>query len=337
MNELRYGILVAGLLIVASPAAGQEQKQGSARIPVPQSRERPSGMRELPGGPDTYVATYRANVEYVRRGERSLVLQILEPRDRPPPIPGIAQPPPRHRPLVVYVQGSAWLPQDLYAAIPQLADLAHHGYVVASVEYRASTEAIAPAQIQDVKTAIRYLRANADKYDIDPRRVGIWGDSSGGHLAALVATTVGLEDFATGDYASEPDDVQAVVDFYGVSDIAATAGYPSWLEHDAEGSPEALLLGGLPSQNLPSARANSPVTYVTEDRDLPPFLLVHGDMDAIVPFNQSVRLYEALRTAGQEVEFYSVKGGNHGFDFWSPQLMQLVIDFLDANLKGETR
>lgn len=151
-----------------------------------------------------------------------------------------------------------------------------------------------------------------------------------------MATTVGVAAFATGDYADESDAVQAVVDFYGISDLTTIAQYPGWLEHDAADSPESRLLGGPPADNRALALANSPVTYIAAERSLPPFLIVHGDSDPIVPFNQSVRLYEALRATGHTAVFYSVKGGKHGWDFWSPRLMQLVIDFFDRHLKETT-
>lgn len=326
-------LLLAANALASSSALAQMPR--FKQVPVPASTESPRGMRTIDAEPDKYVAAYTPNVEYVRRGDRVLVLQMLEPREGPPRLPGSNEPEPAplKRPLVVFVQGSGWGPQNLYSAIPQLAELAHRGYVVASVEYRPSTVAIAPAQVQDVKTAIRYLRANAAKYGIDPQRVGIWGDSSGGHMAALVATTVGVTDFSTTDYADQSDAVQAVVDFYGVSDLTVMGRFPSWLDHDAEDSPGSLMLGGSPLKNRDKALAHSPVTYIKPDRQLPPFLLLHGDEDVIVPFNQSVILYQALRAADKEVVFYKVKGGNHGWQFWSPHVMQIVVDFLDEKLK----
>ena len=291
-------------------------------------------MKEITSEPDTYAATYIPNIEYVKRGNHALVLQLLTPRDGPP-LPGMPATGPRpKRPLIVFVQGSAWLPQDLYTSIPQLSDFAHAGYVVASVQYRPSSEARAPAQIQDVKTAIRFLRAHADKYGIDPKRVGVWGDSSGGHMALLVGTTVGVREFSTAEYADQSDAVIAVVDFYGVSDLARMKGHPSWMDHEAPNSPESLLLGTPPGKNPERALANSPIHYVSRGRNLPPFLLVHGDRDVLVPFNQSVLLYEALQKAGADVTFYRVNGGNHGWDFWTPAVLKLVHDFFDAKLKS---
>lgn len=335
MNRQYTRSLLLALFLSAAALPAFAQMPKFKEVPVARSTESPPGMRVLPAQPDDYVALYTPNVEYVRRGDKALLLQMIEPRGGPPRLPGTTQPEaaPLQRPLVVFVQGSGWGPQNLYAAIPQLSELAHRGYVVASVEYRPSTLAPAPAQIQDVKTAIRYLRANAAKHGIDPQRVAIWGDSSGGHMAALVGTTVGHAGFATADYADQSDAVQAVVDFYGVSDLTSMGRYPSWLEHDAEGSPGSLMLGGSPLTQRAKALEHSPVTYIKAERPLPPFLLVHGDRDVIVPFNQSVVLYEALRAAKKDVVFYKVEDGNHGWQFWSPRLMQIVADFLDEKLE----
>lgn len=307
-------------------------------IPIAPSTASPKGMKTIPVEPDTYAATYVPNVEYVRRGDRALRLQILRPREAPPMLgrPGTAPVSAPMHPLIVYVQGSGWGPQDIYSALPQLSELAHRGYVVASVEYTPSTVAKAPAQIQDVKTAIRFLRANAARFGVDPARVGIWGDSSGGHMAALVATSAGVQAFETTDYADQSDAVSAVVDFFGVHDLTTFSKFPSWIDEEAEGSPAALMLGAPPAKALDAARVNSPVTYVTGSRPIPPILLLHGDVDVIVPFNQSVEFYEKLRAAGKDVTFYKVAGGNHGFNFWSPTIIRLVTDFFDNKLVGRT-
>lgn len=302
------------------------------QIPVPRSTAHPEGMRTIPAEPDNYAATYLPNIEYARRGDRALRLQILRPREIPPMLRRPSTP--ANYPAIVYVQGSGWGPQDLYSAIPQLSELAHRGYVVASVEYTPSTVAPAPAQIQDVKAAIRFLRANAARFGVDPARIGIWGDSSGGHLAALVATSAGVQAFETADHEDQSDAVGAAVDFYGVHDLTTFSHFPSWFDEEAEGSPAALLLGQPPARAPALARLNSPITYVSRDRAIPPILLVHGDADVIVPFNQSVEFYERLRAAGKDVTFFRIAGGNHGFDFWSPAVIRLVVDFFDRHLAG---
>jgi acetyl esterase/lipase len=216
-----------------------------------------------------------------------------------------------------------------------LADFAHRGYVVAGVEYRPSTEAQAPAQVQDVKAAIRYLRAHAARFNIDPAKVGIWGDSSGGHLAALVGTSDGVAAFAVGENLEQPATVQAVVDFYGPTDFRKMNDYPTRMDHDAESSPESSVVGGPIQDEAVTERvqAYNPITYVDEGTPLPPFLIMHGDKDVLVPFNQSVLLYTALRDAGHEVTFYKIKGADHGVRFWTPAVLEIVHAFFDRNLK----
>jgi len=270
---------------------------------------------------DSYRATYIPDVVYKTVGDRELRLQMLVPAGNNGPYP-----------LIVYIQGSAWMAQNLYAAIPQLSDFAHRGYVVASVEYRHSGEALFPAQLEDVKSAIRFLRANAETYKIDPNRVGVWGDSSGGHLAAMVGTTQGVDRFTSSDNPDQSDAVQAVVDFYGPTDFLRMDDYPSIIVHNAPDSPESRLVGGPIQENPDKVREANPITYITRDKVLPPFLIMHGDADMLVPFNQSVLLYDALKRANQDVTFYKVKGGGHGVNFWTEDVLDIVKDFFDAYL-----
>lgn len=329
--------LALGLvLMVATPVSAAPEPAPfvpkMTPVEIPGSTEAIPGMRTIASCDDSYAATYIPDVPYVMRGTTPLRLQILKPRDVPPPMGGNATKAPL-RPLILYVQGSGWGPQDLYSAIPQLSELAHRGFVVASVEYRPSTVATAPAQIQDVKTAIRFMRAHAADYGIDPDSVGIWGDSSGGHLAALVGVTDGEAAFETTDYRGQSDAVNAVVDFYGVSDLRTLGGPPSWIDHDAADSPGSLMLGVSPLADPVRAAVHSPIAYIAPERDIPPFLLMHGDVDVIVPFQQSVQLYRALREAGKPAEFYKISGGNHGVRFWSPRIVEIVVSFFGRHLK----
>ncbi len=175
----RASLAVGLVLMVATPVSAAPEPgpfvPKMTPVEIPGSTEAIPGMQTIAACDDSYAATYIPNVPYVTRGTTPLRLQILKPRDVPPLMGGKTTKAPL-RPLILYVQGSGWGPQDLYSAIPQLSELAHRGFVVASVEYRPSTVATAPAQIQDVKTAIRFLRAHAADYDIDPDSVGIWGD-----------------------------------------------------------------------------------------------------------------------------------------------------------------
>jgi acetyl esterase/lipase len=213
--------------------------------------------------------------------------------------------------------------------------LATHGYAVAAIDYRLGSEALFPAQIDDVKAAVRWLRTHAGHYGLDPSRFGAWGASSGGHLAALAGLTGAVA--ALGDDgapAEPPSGVRAVVDFFGPTDFLqmdAHAPPDAPFSHDAPTSPESRLVGG-PIREHPGrvARAN-PVTYVTPAA--PPFLIVHGEADPLVPWHQSQILYDALRAADVPVTFYRIAGAGHGgAAFASPMIRGAVRAFFDAHL-----
>lgn len=260
------------------------------------------------------------DVEYGQGGGRPLRLHLLRPRagaDRP-------------RPAVIWVHGGAWRGGSRDGGIAQLAPLVQRGYVGASIEYRLSGEATFPAQIEDCKAAVRFLRAHADRYGIDPDRIGAWGSSAGGHLVALLGTSGGVAELeGQGGWPDRSSRLQAVCNYFGPTDFLKMDAAGSRMRHDAPGSPEAQLLGA-PIREVPEkvARAN-PITYVTADA--PPFLIVHGDRDPVVPFNQSELLLAALRGAGVEATLHRVEGGGHGFGP-RPELDRLVIDFFDRTL-----
>lgn len=266
-----------------------------------------------------YSCSYRPDVVYAQYGDVARRLQIIVP----------------HRagyrfPLVVFVQGSAWRQQDLYAAIPNLSQIAAKGYVIASVEIRDTDIAQFPAAIEDVKCAIRYMRKHAEEYGIDPNRVAVWGDSSGGHLALMTGLTIGEYDNRL--YSEQTDEVSAVIDYYGVSDLLTLGKYNDILDHDAADSPEGLLIGGKVQDHMELAKKASPF-HQDLDKKLPPFLIIHGDSDAIVHVNQSIEMYKALKEHGQKVFFYKVVGADHGTGIWNPQVLDITERFLSANLK----
>ncbi len=337
MNKLSFTVISFLILLVAGCYAEEQVEVVLLDVEVPASTEHPEGMLEIESEADTYVAMYLPDVVYANHEGRDLKVQIVMPEDRSGLNSDSTENAVSLYPLIVFVQGSAWLPQNVYAAIPQLSDFAHQGYVVASVAYRPSTEAKAPAQVQDVKTAIRFLRANAKRFNIDPNRIGIWGDSSGGHMASLVGTSEGVEAFLTADYAGHSSAVQAVVNFYGPTDFRKMNSFPTRIDHDAPDSPESMVIGG-PIQDAAFAdevAAYNPITYISPEKTVPPFLILHGDQDDLVPFNQSVLLFESLRDAGQEVTFYKVKGAGHGNRFWTPAVLEIVHTFFDRHLEDE--
>lgn len=265
-----------------------------------------------------YSCTFHPDVVYAKYGDLERRLQIIRP----------------HRggyrfPLVVFIQGSAWRKQDVYAAIPNLAHIAAKGYVIASVEIRETDLARFPAQLEDVKCAIRYMRLHADRYGVDPNRVAVWGDSSGGHLALMTGLTIG--EYNNGLYGDQPDDVRAVVDYYGVTDLLSLGRYNDILDHDAADAPEGLLIGGSVKDHPELAKKASPL-HQDLDKPLPPILIMHGDSDGIVHINQSIEMYKALRARGHRAWFYKVAGADHGIGFWNPQVLDITEKFLAAFL-----
>ena len=229
-------------------------------------------------------------------------------------------------PLIVWVHGGAWRAGNK-APCPALPFL-RQGYAVASINYRLSQEAVFPAQIQDCRAAIRWLRAHAREHGIDPDRIGVWGSSAGGHLVALLGTAGQMKEFDTGEYLNVSSRVQAVCDWFGPTDFTRMSKFPGTMDHDAADSPESLLLGGPVQKNRDKAARANPVTYVTKDD--PPFLIMHGDKDPLVPLNQSELLADALKKAGVEVTFHVVQGAGHGFG--GQTNVALVRDFFGRHL-----
>jgi acetyl esterase/lipase len=265
----------------------------------------------------------RKDIVYDRVADRDLLLDLyLPPGDGP-------------HPLVVWVHGGGWRRGS--KANPQAVWLTGHGYAVASIAYRLSDVAKFPAQIEDAKSAVRFLRANARNYGIDAEHIGAWGASAGGHLVALLGVTGDLPFFEPRPGARAVSSrVQAVVDYFGPTDLLAMSRFPSSIPHDAPDSPESLLIGGpIQEHKEKTVRAN-PIRYVTADDA--PFLIVHGDKDMSVPLNQSELLYAALRKAGVPAQLRVLKDAGHGGPaFQDAELKQSILAFLDEHLKRHAK
>ncbi len=308
MSRSKIGIAAALLaLTLASPLLGAQNPQGG----------QPSGR------PDPDVERIE-DIVYGTGGGRELRLDIVRPKKQ-------TESP---MPVVVWVHGGAWLAGSRKGG--PATTLANHGYFIASIEYRLSQEATFPAQIEDCKCAIRYLRAHAKKLNIDPNRIGVWGPSAGGHLVALLGTSGSAEELeGKGGWQDQSSRVQAVCDWYGPTDFTKMRG-----SHDDINSPECQLVGGSLTEKAHLVRAANPITYVTPDD--PPFLVMHGEEDRTVPINQSELLFDALKQAGVAVTFIRVKNAGHGFGrgvAGAPmqpsreELQQQIIAFFDKHLK----
>jgi acetyl esterase/lipase len=230
-------------------------------------------------------------------------------------------------PLIIWIHGGGWEQGDKSNCPPVRLGFRALGYTVACVNYRYSSQAIFPAQIEDVRDAVAFLRRNAGTYNIDPRRFAAWGSSAGGHLAALVGTTSGQAVFTRTARASA---VQAVIDFYGPTDLVAFVTTPGY-EHHNDDSAEERLLGGPVLENQEAAQRANPITYIEGDE--PPFLIIHGTADPVVPEEQSELLYNALADAGVSADRHFLDGAGHGgAAFETPEVIDLVAVFLAEHL-----
>jgi acetyl esterase/lipase len=262
------------------------------------------------------------DVEFGRNGQQVLRLDLLRPR----PFLGLPSP------VLVWIHGGGWQTGSKREGLQNLLFFARQGFLCASINYRLSHEALFPAQIEDCKCAIRFLRAHAKKFNLDPNRIGVWGASSGGHLAALLGTSGGRPELeGQGGWASFSSRVQAVCDWFGPTDFLKMGNFPSQIDHNSPDSPEAKLLGGAIQTRPALAQQANPIAYIT--RTTPPFLIMHADNDPLVPFNQSQLLFNALQNAKIDAALIVVPGGGHGGPhFSSPAILDQVRTFFKKKL-----
>ena len=246
---------------------------------------------------------------------KPLLLDIM----RPEPLPE------NRMPVVVQIHGGGWETGSKDGEHNRF--FAEQGFFTISIGYRLSGEATFPAQIEDIKMAVRWLHEHAEAYHLDTQRIGAWGHSAGGHLAALLGTS--------GDRQTPEDtpvvekysvQVQAVATLAGPTDLLRMGGW-----HDAPDSPEARLLGGPIQERVELARFANPIAYIT--RAVPPFLIIHGTHDDIVPFQQAVLFYEALKAVDADVTFVPVEGGHTLHDDWRIEVRE-VLAFFQKQLCG---
>ena len=284
----------------AASVSAQQAKQPKQALPPPKPPEGVTAVRDL---------------EYVEKGHERQKLDLYLPEKADGPLP-----------VIVWIHGGAWRTgsKNFNPAVPFSAK----GYAVVGVNYRLTEHAIFPAQIEDCKAAIRWLRANAKKYNLDPDHIGVWGASSGGHLVSLLGTSGNVKELDKGGNLDQSSRVQCVVDWYGHSDLRNAPG----AEKDVKTHPVAQLLGGAPSQQKEKAALGSPLVHIT--KDCPPFLIMHGDKDMSVPFKQSEMLNEALKKANVPVTFVKLEGAGHGTkEFQAAESLKRVEDFFNQYLK----
>ncbi|MEI9898674.1 MAG: alpha/beta hydrolase [Chthoniobacter sp.] len=274
--------------------------------------ERP---KELPGD-----AKVLLDLPYVENGHAQQKLDLYLP----------AQP---KGPLLVWIHGGGWRAGSK-AQPPGLA-MVKNGIAVASIEYRFSQHAVFPAQIEDCKAAIRWLRAHAKEYGYREDLFAAWGASAGGHLVALLDVTGQVRDFDVGANLDRSSAIQCGVDWFGPADFPAyDPNLPTpMVQRENPDSVIAQLFGGPVSQKLELAQRASPVTWVT--KDAAPLLIMQGTKDPLVPFDQSQRLADKLKAAGADVTLDLIEGAGHGGpQFTTPEKLKLIFEFLAKHWAG---
>ena len=244
------------------------------------------------------------------------------------------------QPLLIWYNGAGWHDVDKNMMAAEMQFLAEAGYAVAFIHYRGSELAKWPAQLIDCKTAVRFLRAHAEKYNLDTDRIGVIGRSAGGHLAAWMA--MNTEGFDTDEWADQSSHVDAAVDMFGPTILPEAFAQDQHMidtipnyrwKNIAEGH-GGKLLGGDMATMVERSRAASPDSFINDG--MCPIMILHGDLDPLVPLSISEHFYQKIAAAGLEdrAEFYVVKNGGHGSrEFFQPSVRRLIVDFFDRHIR----
>jgi acetyl esterase/lipase len=301
MKQSPVAAIILSLFLGATLCAQREPRGG---MPVPE------GVKAL------------RDLVYVPDGHERHKLDLYLPEKAEGPLP-----------LIIWIHGGGWQNGGKENCLPLRVGCVSRGYALASINYRLSGHAPFPAQIEDCKAAIRWLRAHAKEHNLDPQRFGVWGSSAGGHLAALVGASGDVKEFDVGANTDQSSRVQAVCDFFGPTDFTVFVTTPGYESHAMDSSPESKLIGGAVLENKYKAACVNPITYVSGDD--PPFLIVHGDKDPIVPNNQSWLLFDELKLEGVSARFHTIQGAGHGGPgFAAKDIDEMVFRFFEERLKG---
>ncbi|MCG5029963.1 alpha/beta hydrolase [Mesosutterella sp. OilRF-GAM-744-9] len=323
----------AGCLLMAGSALAMEVNVDSATKNMPGKVESP----ELSVAVKTPLINQISNVVYEQvpmRGYPNVAMKmdILQPKSE------------KKLPAIVYVTGGGFINANKDNGIQLRMHLAEAGYVVASIQYRVAPTVRFPQPLEDVKASIRFLKAHADQFGIDPERVGIVGGSAGGYLTAMAGTTSGTTAFDKGDNLNFSSSVKAAVDLYGLSDLTRIGDdYSGAVKktHQSAGATEALWVNGSPVfggkdggilADKEAAEKANPISYISKTSA--PMLLMHGTKDTVVSPSQTDLLFQALQKNRIPSKRYLVEGAAHGGIYWNQkEVLDIITRFFDSYLK----
>lgn len=271
--------------------------------------------------------TVKKNVPYVKDGGIRQQLDIFLPKE----FKSVEKP----YPVLVWIHGGGWMAGSKEGMDVAATHSIEAGYAFISINYRFAPQDRYPAQIQDCKAAIRWLRAHAKELNLDPRRLGVWGASAGGHLAALLAVTGKDKTFDVGDHLDQSSEIQAACDFFGPKDFLILADYPAYDRFGDATGMIASLLGAAPAESRDLAAQASPIRFV--HKDSAPILILHGTKDILVPVEQSIEFDRAMKKVGADCELVVLAGSGHGGkEFFDEANGGKIVAFFIKHLKGET-
>lgn len=287
---------------------------------MPKSTAEVTGMRTIKSDFSNILArTEKTDLVYSRKNGQNLHIRLVYPDQH------LVN---KTYPLLVHIQGSAWFKQNLSGHVFDFKDIVTDGYILAVVEYLPIPDGQFPSQVEDAKKAVRYLAEHAEELSIDLQNVFLSGDSSGGHTALMCWATWNKSVL---DTSTDPlPELRGMIDLYGITDLTTIADFASSVLHDQPASPENILVGDFLSLNDEEKALRASVrTYLNRDDTYSPLLIMHGNRDTVVPFEQSVELQRICLSLDIDSTFYCIDDADHGGSlFYSDEVIQTMIDFL---------
>lgn len=293
---------------------------------LPEFTEKVEGVKRIPTTGEETGTICLPGIVYEKIEGNEYHLQVLKPIVR--------NHNDGHRiyPCIVYVQGSAWMQQNVMEKIGMLARLSERGYVIAVVEYRHSGIAPFPAQALDARNAVRFMKKHAKEYQVDANKMFLAGDSSGGHTA-LFAGILQDDEKETNVYPGISAEVCGIITYYASASVMFEDGMPSTLNHHLPDSPEGMVMGHANLREHPElCEKLSFECNVHQETKLPPILMFHGTKDRVINTRVSVAVYQHLKKMGKEASLYLIEGGDHGgAEYWTTEVLDIVDTFLKEN------